>query len=203
MLEDRHFDACFKLGVPYEDTEHPDGGALCHVPQIVVEDQVGMDAFEADCLAIGYEGIMLRAPDGGYKQGRCGKKQPWLVKVKRFEDAEAVVVGVVERMHNDNEATTNELGRTKRSTHQENKRPAGDLGALVCKTPEGIQFQIGTGFTAEQRVELWSEYLLDHHTFKTDGLVGRTVKYKHFANAGVKDAPRFPVFLCWRDERDL
>ena len=105
-------------------------------------DQGELDALEARCLAEGYEGAMIRTPNGLYKQGRCGKKQPWLVKVKRFVDDEAVVIGVEELMHNDNEATTNELGRTKRSTHQAGKRPAGVLGALVCRTKEGVEFNI-------------------------------------------------------------
>lgn len=168
------------------------------VQQEIVTKQEELDLWEAHWLAQGYEGMMLRDPESPYKFGRCGKKAPWLIKCKRFDDAEALVVGAVERMHNDNEATTNELGRTKRSAHQENLRPAGDLGALVCKTPEGIQFQIGTGqgLTADLRVQLWAEHLAGK-------LVGRIAKYKHFAKAGVVEAPRHPVWLGFRDARDL
>ena len=39
-----------------------------------------------------------------------------LLKVKRFSDSEAVVVGYAEEEHNANEGFTNELGRTARST---------------------------------------------------------------------------------------
>ena len=79
-----------------------------------------------------------------------------LLKVKRFEDGEAGILAVEEQMHNGNEATTNELGRTQRSSHKENKVPMGTLGALVCKDVEtGIQFNIGTGFTDEVRQQLW------------------------------------------------
>ena len=180
-----------------------------------VETENQLLELEAAYLAEGYEGIMLRTLEGGYKQGRCGKKQPWLIKVKRFEDSEAIVIGVEELMHNDNEATINELGRTKRSTHQENKRPAGVLGALICKTPEGVVFNIGTGFTAEQRAQLWRAHCIARGGWPSPGgdelykwalatdPLGRIVKYKHFACSGVKEAPRFPVFLGFRDKRDL
>ena len=153
-----------------------------------------VDEFEAVALADGHEGIMLRCPHGTYKQGRATTKGQELLKVKRYEDAEAVIVGVEEEMHNGNEATVSEIGRTKRSRHQENKTGKGTLGALVVKgltAYPGIEFRIGTGFTAEQRAEFW-----------TSQLTGKIVKFKHFA-VGAKDAPRHPVFLGFRDERDM
>ncbi len=96
-------------------------------------------------------------------------------------------------MANNNEATRDELGRTKRSTHQENKSGKGRLGALVCRTESGVQFNIGTGFDADQREKLWKIGV---------NLIGRYVKYKYFA-IGVVEAPRFPVFLGWRDPIDM
>lgn len=149
---------------------------------------------EASYLRAGYEGLMVRSADGYYKHGRCGKKDPWLVKVKRFTDDEAEVVGVEEMMHNANEAFTDELGRTKRSTHQENMVGTEMLGAFVCKTKEGVEFRIGTGrgLTPELRKKLWAE-----------DCVGRLVKFRHFAVTGVKEAPRLPVWLGFRDRRDL
>ena len=182
---------------------------LANVIHRLVATQTQLDSFEAQCLERGYEGAMVRDPDGLYKFGRSTAKEGGLIKIKRFEDSEAVVVGFEERMHNDNEATEDELGHTKRSTHQENKRPAGDLGALVCNITVGgtptkdgrvqstggkICFNIGTGFTAKQREELWAE---------RESLVGRIVKFKSFTAAGVKEAPRFPVFLSFRDPIDL
>lgn len=172
---------------------------LANVVHRLVATQEDLASFEAQCLERGYEGAMVRDPNGLYKFGRSTAKEGGLIKIKRFEDAEAVVVGFEERMHNDNEATVDELGHTKRSTHQENKRPAGDLGALVCELPcpaplDSIRFNIGTGFTQKQREELWAE---------RESLVGRIVKFKSFTAAGVKEAPRFPVFLSFRDPIDL
>lgn len=148
-------------------------------------------AFEAECLARGFEGVMVRKPDGKYKNGRSTLKEAILLKIKRFKDAEAEVIGYEERQHNDNEKVGD--GLAKRGTSAAGLRPAGDLGALVCKTPAGVTFNIGTGFTAAQRVSLWKS----RQTLK-----GMLAKYKHF-EIGAVEAPRFPVFLGFRDRSDV
>lgn len=150
--------------------------------------------YEADCLTMGYEGLILRDPASYYKQGRSTVNEGILLKVKQFRDAEAEVVGFEERMRNENEVTISELGRTKRSSHAAGKVGRGDLGALVCRTSEGVEFNIGTGFTDVQRADLWA--------LRNDDLVGRIVKFKFFP-VGVKEAPRHPVFLGWRDRIDM
>ena len=150
-------------------------------------------AYENACLDQGYEGLILRDPAAPYKCGRSTANEQYLLKMKRFVDAEAVVVGFEERMHNGNEAVTNELGRTKRSSHQSGKSGRGDLGALVCQF-DGVEFNIGTGFTDSERAALWAE--------RDSGLVGRLAKFK-YVPVGVKEAPRHPVFLGWRDARDM
>ena len=153
-----------------------------------------LQAYEQYCLNLGYEGVILRDPNSMYKHGRSTAKEGGLLKVKRFEDGEAGILAVEEQMHNGNKATTNELGRTQRSSHKENKVPMGTLGALVCKdVVTGIQFNIGTGFTDEVRQQLW---------WSRDRLIGQTIKYKSF-KIGVKDAPRHPVYLGMRDESDM
>lgn len=149
--------------------------------------------FELAMLDKGYEGLILRDPEAPYKQGRSTVKEGYLLKLKRFVDAEAMVVGFEERMHNGNEAVTNELGRTSRSSHKANKTGRGDLGALVLQTADGIEFCCGTGFTDAERADIWQN---------RDRYLGQFVKYKHFP-VGVKDAPRHPVFLGWRDKIDM
>jgi DNA ligase-1 len=54
-----------------------------------------------------------------------------------------------------------------------------------------VTFEIGSGFSAADRIRLWK-----------DKPIGRIVKYKS-QPVGVKDKPRFPVFLGFRDEKDL
>ena len=145
----------------------------------------------------GYEGLILRRRDSNYKYGRATPAQGQLVKVKRFTDAEADVVGFEEKMHNANEAQTNELGLTSRSSHKANKVPMDTLGALVCigMYPDGTPYdvKIGTGFDEATRKEIWT------HRSK---YLGNRVKFKYF-DVGKKDNPRHPVFLGWRSTEDM
>ncbi len=153
-----------------------------------------LEKYELACLEIGYEGVILRDPNAKYKHGRSTVKEGGLIKVKRFNDSEARILGVEEQMKNNNEKKVNELGRGQRSSHKENKTPKGTLGALVVKDIySGVQFNIGTGFTNAIRDQLWK--------YK-DGLVGQAIKYKYFS-IGVKDAPRHPVYLGMRDDSDI
>ena len=159
------------------------------VPHTHIETQEEFDKLEIQCLELGYEGMMVRNPDGHYKFGRATTKENILSKVKRFADSEAEVIGIEELMHNDNEKTVNELGRSKRSSHQDGKRAAGTMGALVVRDVEtGIEFNIGTGFDAAQRDEIWEN---------RDSIIGKILTYKSF-HIGVKEKPRHPVFKFWR-----
>lgn len=149
-------------------------------------------AFEDFALGIGYEGVMVRSIDGKYKQGRSTAKEGIIGKIKRFSDAEAVVIGFEEKMHNTNEAKTNELGRTQRSQAQEGMVGTGTLGALVCEC-NGIRFTMGSGFDDAGRAEVWAN---------KDKYLGKLAKFKYFA-VGMKDSYRFPIFLGWRDPEDM
>jgi DNA ligase-1 len=166
---------------------------VCNVPHVAINSDEELLAYETECLADGYEGVMLRDPEGLYKRGRSTLKEGGLVKLKRFTDDEAFIVGFEERMHNTNEATTNELGRTKRSSAVAGKVGRGDLGAFLCKTKSGVEFSCGSGLTDAQRAAFWG---------KRDTLLGQRVKFKHLEHGAV-DAPRHPVFIGLRDERDL
>jgi len=165
------------------------------VVQSEVTSQTTLEMVEQDFLNLGYEGAMLRAyhgPSSAYKFGRSTAKAGTLLKVKRFEDAEAEIIGTFEEQENQNEKTVDELGHSKRSSHAENKVGKGRLGGLICRTPQGVEFRIGTGYTAKMREEMWAI---------KESLVGQFAKYKFFA-VGVVVAPRFPVFLGLRPKFD-
>lgn len=163
------------------------------VPQAVIPDAEQLLKVEQALIAFGFEGVMLRSLGGRYKYGRSTTNEGYLLKLKRFEDSEAVVIGMEELQHNANEATVSELGLTKRSTHQENKIGLGTMGALIVRDLKtGVEFNIGTGFTAEQRAWWWAHGRDD----------SRIIKYKFFP-VGVKDKPRHPVYIGLRDARDM
>ncbi len=75
--------------------------------------------------SLGGEGLMLRKPGSPYSVGRSDN----LLKVKSYEDAEAVVI-----IH---------ISGTGRN--------AGRLGSLLVELPNGVQFAIGTGFSDQER----------------------------------------------------
>lgn len=102
---------------------------------------------------IGGEGLMLRQPGSKYVDGRSST----LLKVKKFIDAEAVVIG-----HDPGE------GRHK-----------GRLGALVARLESGVVFNIGTGFSDQQR--------------ENPPPIGSTVMFK-YQELTPYGTPRFPVY---------
>jgi DNA ligase-1 len=162
------------------------------VPHVMISDEVGLQAVTTAHLEEGYEGTMLRDPAGIYKFGRSTDKEGILLKVKHFDDEEAEVLGIEEEMENANEATTNALGRTERSTKKEGMRGKGRVGRLICKFGDGTEFGVGSGLNDELKREFW-----------TKSPVGRTVKIKHQPAPGGRkagEAPRFPVFLGFRED---
>lgn len=162
------------------------------VPHVLINNLEELNAYEEECVAQGYEGIMIRDPQGKYKHGRSTTKEGGLLKIKRFEDDEAVVTGVEELMTNNNEQELDNLGHKVRSSKKEGMVPAGKLGALIVKHKTFGEFKIGSGFTEDARIKLWRE---------RDELKGRLAKFK-YQPSGVKDKPRFPVFLGFRNKID-
>jgi DNA ligase-1 len=80
-----------------------------------------------EMVAKGGEGLMLHRADALYHGGRSDD----LLKVKSYEDAEALVIG-----------------------HLPGKGKYTDmLGALVVETPQGLRFRIGTGFSDKERAD--------------------------------------------------
>jgi DNA ligase-1 len=145
-------------------------------------------------LRLGYEGVILRDPESFYKFGRSTVQEQALLKLKRFDDDEATVVGFEEQMHNDNAKGKDERGYAKRSTKKAGLKGAGTLGALVCESERFTDvFNIGTGFDEATREFIWSH---------RNDLRGKLVRFK-YQRVGTLDAPRCPVFKGWRDPKDM
>lgn len=159
--------------------------------EVVTIDQVIQ--FKKGWMSLGAEGAILRPMDSPYKWGRSTLNEGWMIKLKDFTDAEATVIGYNEEFHNANEATQSELDYKVRSTHSANMVGKGRLGSLRVRTPEGVEFNIGTGFTFDNRYGMWKIREL---------LIGKIAKYK-YQQHGTKDAPRTPVFLGFRSPIDM
>jgi len=176
------------------------------VPNLLCNNLDELLSLEDSWLDLGYEGVIIRDPNGLYKQGRSTVKEGGLLRIKRFIEEDATVLAVVEGQANGNEAKTNELGRTERSSHQENMTPNGLLGTLICRLEKdifdskgvllfakGLEITVGAGnMDHSQR----RRYFVNQHE-----IIGQTIKFKSFAK-GVKDKPRFPTFVSIRASSD-
>lgn len=155
-----------------------------------------LDGVEANYLSTGYEGVILRAPEGMYKQGRSTVNEQGMLKLKRFIDSEMRITDMEEEQHNANEAKINELGHTERSSHKANLVGKGTMGVLIGEDPvkfPGQEVRVGTGFSAKDRETFWRN---------KEQFLGKFAKYKYFP-IGVKDKPRHGTYLGMREGWDL
>ena len=95
------------------------------IPHQRLKDQAALQGKLDEVVAGGGEGLMLHRADSLYHTGRGAA----LLKLKTYEDAEAVVIA-----------------------HLPGKgRNLGRLGALLVEMPDGKQFKIGSGFSDQER----------------------------------------------------
>jgi len=170
------------------------------VEQTVIKNAKKARDYIAWCLEQGYEGAMLRSLRAPYKEGRATAREAYIFKVKPFDDDEAEIVGFVEQQENLNEKTTNELGRSTRSSHKDNKRGKDTLGKLILRTKNkklawyGKDITCGCGrMTHAQAQEIWDnkkKYLSCIGTYK-------------YQTVGSIDMPRLPIWKGFRDKNDM
>lgn len=166
-----------------------------------IEDMTQLLGLEKQALEAGYEGLCTRAPYGMYKSGRGTWKDQVLCKLKRWHNAEAQVTGVLPRMENLEEGTTNAWGLTERGKKKDFLEPTDVLGSLdvvgLNGKWKGATFSIGTflGLTDEDKAQLWRE---------REDLIGKVVTYKFLPIGDEENArPRHPVFLGFRPDWDF
>jgi DNA ligase-1 len=98
---------------------------LREIEQFRVVDRNSLQRRMKEVVRAGGEGLMLHRADAPYETGRSDT----LLKMKPWEDAEAVVIGYLP-------------GKGKH---------AGTMGALRVRAEDGREFSLGTGFTDQQR----------------------------------------------------
>ena len=155
-----------------------------------------LEALYGKALAAGFEGLIMRSGLSPYKLGRSTFKEGFLLKMKPFDDAEAIIVDLIEGQMNENEKTENAFGDSVRCSKKENMTDMDTLGAFKVKDMvSGLEFKIGTGIglTKELRKEIWMD---------KKNMIGKIVKYRS-QSVGVKELPRFPSFIGFRSEGDM
>ena len=166
---------------------------LVQVPHKLLSNLEELLSFELEILEAGYEGIMLRDPFGKYKNGRATYREGIIYKLKRFEQEEMLIVGVKERMHNTNVQETDERGYAKRSSAQDGLVPTGVVGKFLV-TWRDMVLEVGTGnFCMEELEDLFKH---------PEKCIGKLLTVRYFSH-GVKDKPRQPIAIGFRDKIDL
>lgn len=146
---------------------------------------------EIDYLARGFEGVMLRKPSGQYKFNRSTLNEQILLKLKTFVDDDATIIGFEELCQNGNKPVTNALGYKERASDKSGLIAMGTLGSLIVRSDSfNLAFRIGTGYDQQTRLDIWN---------RRDSFLGAMVKFK-YQDIGIKDRPRFPVFLSFRED---
>ena len=178
------------------------------VKHMIVKDVEDFEEYAKETLELGFEGTMIRSPEGPYKSGRSTLKQGWLVKYKEWLDAEGSIIGFEERMHNANDDIKDNFGYAKRTSHKDGMVPMGTLGALILDTEWGT-LRVGTGFDDSLRQDIWDRNMVKDLGEQDDGShefiirgsqpqLGQQVTFK-YQPFGMQNKPRFPVFLHFRE----
>lgn len=164
-----------------DEIQLPTSDKIELVPQVICTSLDQLKDTHAQILEAGYEGSMFRSPLGRYKFGRSTYREGYLLRMKPLEEEECEVIGFQELMRNDNEATVDNLGLTKRSSHQEFQTPMDTLGALEVLW-RGIKTKVGIfkGFSKAELQEIWRDRM---------AYLGGFAKIRYQAY-GIKEKPR-------------
>jgi DNA ligase-1 len=115
-------------------------------------------------VAQGYEGAMVKCPTAPYRFGRGFE----VMKLKAFHDVDLTIEGFIE-------------GTGK---HE------GKLGSVIV-TFEGVEVQVGSGFSDELREAIWAD---------RDSFLGRVIECR-YQEVTPDGSLRFPTFKCFRNDR--
>lgn len=176
-------------------------GHLRVVPMEICHDLEDLLYWDTLWLEMGYEGTIIRGLNAKHKQGKSTIREGGLLRIKRFVEEEFVVTKINEGHSNLNVAQTNELGKTFRTSHQENKVPNGQVGSMegyMLKDSElfkkGQVITVSSGDMTEEE----AKYFFEH----PDKLIGEISKFKFFPK-GIKNQPRFPTWKSLRSKEDI
>lgn len=171
------------------------------VEQTMVHNDAQMQALYEKYISEGYEGAVLVKPDGKYLYGRGTPVTQTQLKLKPEEDFEAEILGAYEAEFNGNEAFTNEVGETKRSSHAENKTGKGMVGGYhVRDVLTNEVFKVGAGrMKHPERIAEWEAILANPNHRKGEFLKYRAMTYGTMTNG----AARQGRWIGWRDKTDM
>ena len=170
--------------------------AVKMLPHKFVDSLDELWAYEEEQVALGYEGIMIRHRGVKYKCGRSTLREQGLIKVKRFLDDEAQIIGWEPLLRNMNDPVVDALGLQKRGYSKEGKiadpTMAGKVNMLgLTGKWRGVEFDVGSGLDDGQRRDIAANF-----DAKYKNQMG---SYKYQPH-GSLEAPRSPIWKGLRHD---
>jgi DNA ligase-1 len=163
------------------------------VEHVLCHNKADVISYEEWALEEGYEGVMLRAPNGRYKHNKGTFKEGLIYKLKREQDDEFAIIGFKEAYTNVNELLVDEKGYAKRSTTAAGLVPSDTLGKFVVLYND-IPIDVAPGVAKHPQ----RKYIWDHQ----EEFLGRIITVRHFTK-GAKDLLRFPRFIGFKDKMNM
>jgi DNA ligase 1 len=158
------------------------------VSSALLEDERQLKAYESRRVAQGHEGVMLRRchkSSEGYMQKRSTLKEFELVKWKRWEHSEAVIVAVHPLEHNLNlEKTAAGRKSTRKASMVQDAALYGSATLRDVKTGKEFSVQIPGA-----KLQAWSGWPKSERTLSLIGKVRLTYKFQ----PGAKGVPIHPT----------
>jgi len=172
----------------YNDLLEAEDVVVC-VDQFEVNNEEDVNEMFETAIECGYEGLILKNPNGDYKCGRGTVKQGLIYKVKPFETFDGKIVSVYERMENLCESKINELGRSQKARHKNEVASTGIAGGFIIDYKKVLQKVTLTG-DEKFRTDIWNN---------RESYVGKWIEFKGML-VGSKDKIRHPNFVRFREE---
>jgi len=168
-------------------------GILNVVDQFEVNNKEELEDFFKQALELGYEGLILKNPNGEYKFGRTTLKENLMYKLKPFETFDAQITGVVQSTEVNDEAikTINELGRSVTSKKIGERHLINKASAFFVNY-EGKELKVVLAMTDPEKEAVW---------VNREKYIGKWIEYKGML-IGSKDVPRHPVMTRFREDKD-
>ncbi len=188
-LEEEFFKRCLKLHKITDKFKH----IVEYVTQIDVYKKEDVDKYFEKVLEEGYEGLILKNPNGRYKCGRGTIKEGLIYKVKPFITFDTEITGVVQatKVDPNAEKKVNELGRSVTSKKKDDRILIEKASAFNVQY-EGQELKVVLAMTDEEKEEIWAN---------RKSYIGKLIEYKGLL-VGSKYVPRHPVFVRFRKDKD-
>jgi DNA ligase-1 len=160
-------------------------------------------AIHEENLNIGFEGSMLRSPQGTYKHGRSTVKERDLRKFKPFETVDGIIVGFKQQSSLTEEAKDritdkDAFGRSKRGHRKGDREVVDAIGSIEVEYPCPLD---GTTKRCFPKYKKGSPVRTEITWDNKEQYLGRYVEVEYM-RIGMKDVLRFPRIIRLRPDLD-